>query len=495
MNAERTTRENQMESGEPLPRALSRIPTQVAGLDEVLHGGLPEARTSLLVGGPGSAKTVLSIETLYRAAQSGRPGVFISFEESAEAIRANALSMGWDLAPLEEKGHLLLLNPNLDFRAVRAGEFSISGLLAVVEGQAERINARLIVIDALDVLMRLFSDAGRREDELFALHAWLVERRFTSILTGKPWPGRRGELGFPILEFLADCVITLDQRVVEQVSTRRLRVVKYRGSGYISNECPFVIAPEGVVMMPVSSAELRQKPLGPPRSSGHEPLDAVLGGGYRQGSAVMVAGPSGCGKTTVACTFALHAGRRGERTLYVSFEEGKQGLLSAMRSPGLDLAPLIEQGLIEILTAMPESMGVEEHLLRILRAVERFEPHHVMVDAVSAARRMGPDVSAFDFLVRLLSACRARGISCFYLNQTPQGSAASDVSGYGISSLLDTAVVLDYAWEGDEMNRSLLVLKSRGVRHSRKRHRLTISDDGISICQPPTRPGRKEDRP
>ncbi|MGM0488587.1 MAG: circadian clock protein KaiC [Planctomycetota bacterium] len=486
MNAERTARENQLEPWEQPPRALSKIPTQVAGLDDVLHGGLPEARTSLLVGGPGSAKTVLSIEMLYRAAKSGRPGVFISFEERAEAIRANALSMGWDLAPLEEKGYLSLLNPNLDFRAVRSGEFSISGLLAVVEGQAERINARLIVIDAIDVLMRLFSDTGRREDELYGLHAWLVERRFSSILTVKSWPERRGELAFPFLDFLADCVIALDQRVVEQVTTRRLRVVKYRGSGYIGNECPFVIAPAGVVMMPVSSAELRQKPLGPPRSSGHEPLDEVLGGGYRQGSGVLVAGPSGCGKTTVACMFALHAGRRGERTLYVSFEEGEQGLLSAMLSPGLDLAPLIERGMIEILTALPESMGVEEHLLRVVRAVERFQPDHVVVDAISAAPRMGPDVSAFDFLVRLLSACRARGITCLYLNQTPQGTAADHVSGFGISSLIDTAVVVDYAWEGDEMNRSLLVFKSRGVQHSRKRHRLTISDNGISICQPPT---------
>lgn len=492
MNLERSTTDEKAMQEQQI---LSKVPTQVAGLDDVLHGGLPEARSTLLIGGPGSGKTVLSVEILYRAAQSSRPAVFISFEETAAAIRTNALSMGWDVTPLEQEGHLSLLNPELDFRAVRSGDFNLGGLLAIIEGQAQRTGSRLVVIDAVDVLMRLFSDPARREDELYGLHAWLVAHQFTTILTVKSRPERRMETAFPFLDFLADCVIAVDQRITSQVSTRRLRVVKYRGSGYISNECPFVISPPGVVMMPVASAELLQKPFGPPRSSGHEPLDELLGGGYRQGAVILIAGPTGCGKTTIACTFSLAAAKRGERTLYVSFEEGEQALLNAMRSPGLDLSPLVENGVLEILTAMPESMGVEEHLLRILRTIERFQPAHIVVDAISAAHRMGPEVSAFDFLVRLISMCRERGITCLYVSQTSQAATAEHFSGFGISSLIDTVLVLDYVWEDEQINRSLFVFKSRGVNHSRMRHWLTISETGIAVHRGPSGQRQEGDVP
>lgn len=481
MSQDPTARPNSAPPERPR-KALSKMPTGIAGLDDVLHGGLPEARTTLVAGGPGSGKTVLVLETLYRAAQAGRPGVFVSFEETADALHANALAMGWDLEVLQQQQRLALLDPKLDWHAVRAGEFSLRGLLAVLGGHAERLGARLLVIDAIDVLMRLFTDEGRRDDELYGLHAWLVEHGFTAVLTAKSRPGGQLQPAYSFLDFLADCVLTLDQRIVEQVSTRRLRVVKYRGSGYVSNECPFVIAHDGLVLMPVASAELVQKPYGPMGSSGHASLDAMLGGGYRRGSSVLIAGPTGCGKTTIACTFARGAAERGERTLYVSFEEAEDRLLSAMLSPGLDLAPFVEAGVLEFLTAMPESMGVEEHLLRLLCAIARFRPAHVVVDAISAVNRMGSEAAAFDFLVRLLSACREQGITCFYVNQTPRGSAADHITGMGISSLIDTALVLDYRWEGNQLERSLVVLKSRGVCHSNRAHRLTISDSGIGLA-------------
>jgi circadian clock protein KaiC len=487
-----TDRSTQQDASERPRQALPKMPTGVAGLDDILRGGLPEARTTLFVGGPGSGKTVLSLETLCRAARADRPGVFVSFEERADAVRTNALSMGWDLAALERQGRLALLDPQLDYHAVRAGEFRIHGLLAVLDGQAEQIGARVVVIDAIDGLLRLFDDPGRRDDELYALHSWLLDHGFTAILTVKSRAARQTEPVYPLLDFLADCVIDLDQRTFEQVSTRRLRVMKYRGSGYISNECPFVISPDGVVLMPAASLELVHMPVGPPRSSGNETLDEMLGGGYRQGSTVLIAGPTGCGKTTLACTFALGAGARGERTLYISFEEGKESLLSTMRNRGLDLAPLVESGVLQILTAMPESMGVEEHLLRIVRAIERFRPEHLVVDAISAAKRMGADAAAFDFLIRLLGVCRERGIMCFYLNQMSQSAGAGDISGIGISSLIDTVLVLDYAWNDSKLERSLFVLKSRSARHSLKVHRLTISENGMVIHPPATDGGRED---
>lgn len=465
---------------QPLPK----LPTGVAGLDEILHGGLPLARTTLLVGGPGSGKTVLSLEILYRAAKSGHPGIFISFEESAVAVRTNALSMGWDLEALERAGRLVLIHPQIDYRAIRAGEFNIKGLQAILAGHADHIGAELVVIDAVDALMRVFESDSYRDDELYSFYYWLLEREFTTVMTLKARSTRPIEPNYPFLDFLADCVLVLDQRVYEQVATRRLRVTKFRGSGYGSNECPFVISPEGIILMPIASIELMHQAFGSPRSSGHETLDRMLDGGYRRGATALIAGPTGSGKTTIACTFALGAAQRGERTLYVSFEEGRESLLHAMKSPGIDLLPLIESGALEILTAMPESLGVEDHLLRILQVMDRFRPEHLIVDAISASVRMGSDAAAFDFLVRLLSACRERGVTCIFLNQTPRGAAADHITGIGVSSLIDTVLVLDYAVKGGELCRSIFVLKSRGARHSHRVQQLTISDNGIEIDSP-----------
>lgn len=340
--------------------------------------------------------------------------------------------------------------------------------------------------------MRLFRDSTRREDELYSLCQWLSEQGFTAILTVKSHVDHRGEATYPFLDYLSDCVLVLDQRISEQVSTRRLRVMKYRGSGYVSNECPFLITSGGVVLMPVSSAELVERSLGATCSSGDDTLDEMLGGGYRQGSTVLITGPTGCGKTTLACTFAQAAGKHGERTLYISFEEGRQSIVSVMRSPGLDLAPLIDAGVLTFLTAMPESMGVEEHLLRILEHIDRLQPAHVVVDAISATVRMGTEGGSFDFLVRLLTQCEERGITCIYLNQVLRGAAHDHISGIGISSLIDTAIVLDYVWEGDELGRSLFILKSRGTSHSHRLHRLMISDNGIIIGPPAACRGGEE---
>lgn len=440
-----------------------------------------------MIGGPGAGKTVLSLETLCNAAANGCPGVFLSFEERADAVRANAASMGWDLAALADSGRVAVVHPQLDYRAVRAGQFSIDGLLAVIKGHAEQIHARFVIIDAIDALLRLFIDHDRRDDALYRLHDWLLEQGFTTILTVKSRASGHGEPGYWFLDFLADCVLLLDQRIIEQITTRRLHVVKYRGSGFSSNESPFVITPRGLVVMPVSSADLVQRPLGELCSSGHETLDAMLGGGYRKGSAVLVAGPTGSGKTTLACTFARAAGQRRERTLYVSFEEGEESILGAMETTGLDLRQAVEQGYLKILTALPESLGIEEHLLRILDAMDRFNPDHLVVDAISATQRMGSQTGGYDFLVRLLTCCARRAITTVYLNQAPYGRTTDSISGVGISSLIDTALILDYVWDRDTLGRSIFVLKSRGTSHCRQIHRLDVSDQGLIIDPPAER--------
>ncbi|MEK7732294.1 MAG: ATPase domain-containing protein, partial [Planctomycetota bacterium] len=342
------------------------MPTQIAGLDEILEGGLPRGRTTLVCGGPGSGKTVLGLEFLCRGAMKGEPGVFVTFEERAEAIRLNARSMGWNLAALEKAGKMAIVEARLSGEEVLSGDFDIQGMLAIVGGHATRIRARRIVMDALDVLLRVYGDLKRERNELFRIHDWLIDRGLTSVLSVKTH--RDDDLGsqYEFLDFMADCVIRLDHRVVGQVATRRLRVIKYRGSGFGTNEYPYVIGGSGIVLFSLTTAELTHQPLGSKVSSGLKGLDLMLDGGFRRASCILVSGNSGTGKTTVVSTFAQAACRRGERVLSLNFEESKEALISGMLSAGIDLRPSIRARKLLVQTALPESMGSDDHLIRAI---------------------------------------------------------------------------------------------------------------------------------
>ena len=399
--------------GRPIPK----VPTQISGLDEVLEGGLPRGRTTLASGGPGSGKTVLGLEFLCSGAMAGEPGVFVTLEERAEAVRQNALSMGWDLAALEKAGKVAIVEARLFGEEVISGDFDIQGLLAIVGGHIKRIRARRVVMDALDVLLRVFSDPRRERNELYRLHEWLIDRGLTNLLTAKTQ--REGETAsqYEFLDFMADCVIRLDHRVIGQVATRRLRVIKYRGSGFGTNEYPYVIGDHGIVLFPLTKAELAHQPLGPKVSSGLAGLDAMLDGGYRRASCILVTGTSGTGKTTLASTFVQAACRRGERVLSLSFEESREAMVHAMLSAGIDLRPALRARRLLVQTALPEAMGSDDHLIRALEAIDTFKPDHVTLDAVSACVRMGSEQAAFDYLMRLVSILKERGITCIMTNQ------------------------------------------------------------------------------
>ncbi len=461
-------------------RAIPKVPTQVSGLDDVLEGGVPRGRTTLVSGGPGAGKTVLGLEFLCRGAEAGEPGVFVTFEEGAAAVRRNAMSMGWNLSALEKSGKVAIIEARLGGEEVLSGEFDIMGLLAIVGGHARRIRAKRIVVDALDVLLRVFNDLHRERNELYRLHEWLIQKKLTSVLSVKADSGMEMASRYEFLEYMADCVIRLDHRVTGQVATRRLRVIKYRGSGFGTNEYPYVIGEHGFTLIPMSRTELTHKPLGPKVSSGLAGLDAMLGGGYRRASCILLAGTSGTGKTTLACTFVQSACPRGEKVLYLNFEESEEAMVAGMRSAGIDLRAALRSKRLMVQTALPETMGSDSHLLRAIEAIDAFRPDHVILDAISACVRMGSKQAAFDYLMRLVSVVKERGITCILTNQV-NGLMGRDeeLSGIGFSSVVDAVIQLRFVEADQEISRQILVIKSRGSAHSHRRHPFLITDQGI----------------
>jgi circadian clock protein KaiC len=339
------------------------------------------------------------------------------------------------------------------------------------------------MIDAVDALLYLYDSPLRERQELYALHEWLLDRGLTTIMTVKTVPQEEAPSRYAFLDFMADCVIHVDQRITAQVATRRLRVMKYRGSGYGRNEYPFVISPDGVTVIPITSNVLQHRPPGPKVSSGQARLDDVLAGGYKRGTSILIVGTAGSGKTTLACVFAQAACRRGERVLYLNFEESPESMVSNMLSPGLALRPLIKTGRLVVQSYLPEAMGVEEHLFHALKALDEVQPQHVVVDAISACQRMGSEHAAFEYLMRILNACKERGITCIYLNQTTGLDIVAEISGIGISSIIDTVILLRHLPIGGAMKRQLIVMKSRGSKHSEQFHEFRITDRGIDLVK------------
>lgn len=465
----------------PQAIALPKVATQIEGLDEILNGGIPVGGMTLVWGAAGCGKSILGLEFLYRGALADDPGILVVFEERAQAVRQHALTLGWDLAPLEQAGKLFVLEGVIDPATILAGDFDLQALLAIIAGRSQAIGAKRIVIDAVDVLTRLYRDPWREQSEIYTLHRWLADREMTTILTMKVLHYQTLLPGYEFLDFMADCVIKLDQRSNDQVSTRRLQVIKYRGSSFGRNEYPYIIAEDGIHLLPVSSVVLTQQAPGDVVSSGSAQLDAMLEGGYKRGTSVLVPGAPGTGKTTIASTFAQAACARGEKTLFLAFEESAQVIIANMLSPGIDLRPALQAGTLRFLTAMPEAMGAEDHLFAALREVAVFQPRLVIADALSALMRMGTEQAAFEYAMRLVVACKERGITCLFTNQLFGAAAEDSFAGVGISSLVDTVILLRFAESGGMLHRTLLIRKVRGAAHSAQCHEFRITNRGLEL--------------
>lgn len=459
---------------------LPKTPSGVQGLDEILNGGLPLGRSTLVAGGPGTGKSIVGLQFLAEGARRGEPGIFVTFEERAGAVRRNAMTLGIDLLEMERKDKLFVLEARPDVSAIVSGDFDLSGLLAILGGKATRMGAKRIVIDAVDILLTLYDNPTRERKELHLLHEWLLDREFTSVITMKTEVSAASRHAF--LEFMMDCVIQMDQRSLEQIATRRIRVIKYRGSGFNGNEHPFVIK-NGIRIIPLSSVELRHLPMKERVTSGSREFDRLLGGGYQRGACVLLAGPSGTGKTTFASTFARGAAKRREKTLYVSFEESAESLAENMLSPGIDLKPGLKSGHIRFFCTMPESASAEMHLARIYDLMDAFGPDHVVVDAISACLRMGTVQTANEFITRMFNTCKERGNTLLLLNQTTGIGKIDDLTSMGVSSLTDALILLSHRVEGEGMRRHVRILKERGSNHDVRENLFHITDNGIAIAK------------
>ena len=462
-------------------RALPKAATGIDGLDEITGGGLPRGRASLVCGAAGCGKTLLAMEFLVRgASEHGEPGVFMAFEETAPELSENMRSLGHDLEDLRANGLLRIDHVRVERSEIEeAGDYDLEGLFVRLGHAIDSIGAKRIVLDTLEALFAGLDDQGRLRAELRRLLRWLKDRGVTAVITAERGEGALTRHGME--EYVSACVILLDHRVSEQVSTRRLRIVKYRGSAHGTNEYPFLIDERGIAVMPITSASLHHDVSDERVPSGVPRLDAMLGGnGYFRGSTVLVTGTAGTGKTTLAASFAAAACARGERCLYFAFEESPRQLMRNLRSVGIELEPFVQRGLLRFHAARPTMQGLETHLATAHRAVLDFAPQAVVIDPITALHNAGADLDAYAMLMRLIDFLKSRQVTALMTSLTSGGDALEQTA-VGVTSLVDTWLLLRDIELGGERNRGLCVLKSRGMAHSNQIREFVIGDRGIDL--------------
>jgi circadian clock protein KaiC len=463
------------------PAQMLKTPTHIRGLDEVLKGGVPTGGLTLLNGGPGTGKTLVGLEFLVRNALAGQPGILLTFEEREATLHRYAADFGWDTVALERQGLLALIGARFDPEAMLSGDFDLGSVLAILRHKADTLHAQQVVIDAPDVFLRLLDNRSKERAELYKLIAWLRDHQLTAVMTVKSDGGELSRTEYDFLDYLADCVIQLDQRVIEQVTTRRVRVMKYRGSAHGRNEYPFAMTDRGVWIIPITETQLSHAALGEPILTGVAGLDTLLGGGYLRASCTLITGTSGTGKTTFVASFARTSTANGKRVLYVNFEESPESMIACMLSPGIDLRPAREAGLLRFISIMPEAQGIEEHLILAFRSIEEFQPELIVVDAISACRRMGSLNAAFDYLLRLIDHCKRYGITSLLTNLTDNLNETLEITGIDLSSMIDSVIILRNVEKHGQFKREISVLKARGRQHSNRIHEFRISERGIEI--------------
>ncbi len=464
-----------------LPRGLEKTPSGVRGLDEVTGGGLPKARATLVCGSAGCGKTMLGIEFLAHGAEDyNEPGVFMAFEEREEDLATNVASLGIDLKRLIAQKKLRIDAVQIERSEIEeTGEYDLAGLFIRLGEAIDSIGAKRVVLDTIEVLFAGLTNHGIVRAELRRLFRWLKDKGVTAIITGEH--GESSLTRYGLEEYVADCVILLDQRVSDQISTRRLRIVKFRGSSHGTNEYPFLITKRGLSVLPVTSMGLNHEVSNERIATGVPRLDTLLGGqGYFRGSTVLVSGGAGTGKSSVAAAFAAATCRGGGRCLYIAFEESSSQILRNMRSIGIDLEPFVKKGLLQFHTTRPSSQGLESHLATIHELVETFRPTAVVADPVTNLATVGSLEDVKATLSRLIDFLKLNRITMLCTSLTAGGDHEQQ-SEIGISSLMDTWLLLRTIETNGERNRCLYILKSRGMAHSNQVREFVLTGGGIHL--------------
>jgi circadian clock protein KaiC len=458
---------------------LAKVPTGIKGLDEVTGGGLPRGRPTLVCGPAGSGKTLLAMEFLVRGiTQFGEPGVFVAFEETREDLVANVASLGFDLAHFEADGMLVLDHVNVvGSELVEAGDWDLEALFIRLGAAIDAVGATRVVIDTIETLFGAFTDTGKLRSELQRLFLWLKGRGVSAVITAERGDGALTRHG--IEEYVSDCVLVLDHMVTEETSTRRLRVLKYRGSLHGTNQYPFLISERGISVQPITSLGLQHGVSSERVSMGVDRLDAMLGGaGPYRGSSILVSGTAGTGKSTLAAQFCEAACRRGERAIYFAFEESQDQIIRNMGSVGLDLARWVEAGLLRFRCVRPSLLGLEAHLSATQALVEEFDPAVVVLDPISDLVGSNRDVSAM--LTRQVDFLKARSVTAMFTSLAAEGQ--EQPADELVASLIDTCLLLRTSDGNGEHNRVLSVLKSRGMAHSNQVREFLLTDRGIELA-------------
>ena len=462
-------------------RGIEKCPTGIAGLDQITYGGLPRGRPALICGGAGCGKTLLALEFIVRGAtQYNEPGVFISFEEMSDELAANVRSLGFDLDDLVKRKRLAMDFVRVERSEIEeTGDYDLEGLFVRINHAIDSVKAKRVVLDTIESLFSGLSNTAILRAELRRLFRWLKDKGVTAVITGERGDGLLTRQG--IEEYVSDCVIVLDHRIQDQLSTRRLRVVKYRGSAHGTNEYPFIIDEHGISVLPVTSLGLDHPASTARISSGVARLDTMLGGrGFYRGSSILTSGTAGTGKTSLACSFARATCARGERCLYFAFEESPAQIMRNVSSIGIDLAPHVARGLLKFHASRPTLYGLERHLAVMHRQIEQFRPAVVIIDPVTTLMAAGVANDVRSMLLRLMDYLKSQEITAFMVSLTHAGSALEQ-SEAEISSLIDTWLFLRDIETGGERNRGLYVLKSRGMAHSNQIREFVLGKRGIEL--------------
>ena len=464
--------------------ALKKTPSGIGGLDEITGGGLPAGRPTLVCGGPGSGKTLVGISFLVNGARHfGEPGVLISFEESAEDLACDVASLGFDLPELIAQGKLIVDYVHIDRSEIEeTGEYDLEGLFVRLEHAVRTIGAKRVVLDTIESLFGGLSNESVLRAELRRLLRWLKERHLTTVITGERGQDTLTRQGLE--EYVTDAVILLDHRVREELSTRRLRIVKYRGSFHGTNEYPFLIDRHGLSVLPVTSLKLDHEAPTERLSSGVAALDELLGGeGFYKGSTVLLSGTAGTGKSSLAASFADATCRRGGRCAWFLLEESQQQMIRNMRSIGIDLAPWCERGLLYMLAERPSRFGLEAHLAAMFRTVDELRPEAVVVDSITDLLTLGGEAAVRSMLVRLIDFLKIRGVTALFTSLSP-GAVELQATEAGVSSLMDAWILLTLERAAGGRRRQISVLKARGTAHSSSVYDFKMTERGFQVSAP-----------